>query len=134
MEITLMKIIYSLATSIALLAPHFAMAGSDEGLVTQLSKQSAVPQEAARKQVDAVIAAIKTELIEGRDITIRNFGRFYIQARDAREARNPRTGEKIQVPPRRYVHFNSADNFRLMLNPVGGKEEVASKAPETQLK
>jgi nucleoid DNA-binding protein len=49
---------------------------------------------------------IDTLLHEGR-IELRNFGVFEVRHRRAREARNPRTGETVPVPPRNVVTFKA---------------------------
>jgi nucleoid DNA-binding protein len=49
---------------------------------------------------------INTLLREGR-IELRNFGVFEVRHRRAREARNPRTGESVPVPPRNVVAFKA---------------------------
>ena len=47
---------------------------------------------------------IETLVSEGR-IELRNFGVFEVKQRQPREARNPRTGERVMVPPRLVVTF-----------------------------
>jgi nucleoid DNA-binding protein len=49
-------------------------------------------------------AIIDTLISEGR-IELRNFGVFEVKERKARKARNPRTGEKVDVPPKFVVTF-----------------------------
>jgi nucleoid DNA-binding protein len=50
---------------------------------------------------DEIINAIARD---GR-IELRNFGVFEVKQRAARKARNPRTGEEVNVPPKRVVVF-----------------------------
>ena len=64
--------------------------------LTQLQVKNIV-----QRVLDEVIDAI---VFEGR-IELRNFGVFEVKQRAARKARNPRTGEKVQVPARRVVKF-----------------------------
>ena len=47
---------------------------------------------------------MKTLLETGR-IELRNFGVFEVKQRKARKARNPRTGDKVNVPPKNVVTF-----------------------------
>ena len=49
-------------------------------------------------------AIVETLLEDGR-IELRNFGVFEVKRRKARKARNPRTGEKVDVPPKNVVTF-----------------------------
>ena len=87
-----------------------------DNLVKRLAADTKVSEGDAGKQIDAVTEAIKAELQAGNEVTIRNFGRFYVQSRNAREGRNPKTGEKLQIPAKKYPKFASADGFKKAMN------------------
>ena len=55
-------------------------------------------------------------LEKGERIEIRGFGGFSIRHMSARKARNPKTGEAIQVLPRSMVHFKSGLEMRERVN------------------
>lgn len=71
-------------------------------------------------QVEEVLAAFKqqiiTDLASGDEVRLSHFGKFYAKHMEAREARNPRTGEVIQVPPRSYLRFKAFDSGNGRLN------------------
>jgi nucleoid DNA-binding protein len=69
---------------------------SDDLDLTQLKVKDIV-----QKTFDAIV---ETLLQEGR-IELRNFGVFEVKRRKARKARNPRTGEKVDVEPKNVVTF-----------------------------
>jgi integration host factor subunit beta len=69
---------------------------SDDLELTQLKVKDIV-----QKTFDAIVATL---LQEGR-IELRNFGVFEVKRRKARKARNPRTGEKVDVEPKNVVTF-----------------------------
>ena len=69
---------------------------SEEIGLTQLKTK-----EIVQKTFDAIVEALVTD---GR-IELRNFGVFEVKPRAARKARNPRTGEKVQVPAKYVVTF-----------------------------
>ena len=48
--------------------------------------------------VDTFIDYVKNSLVQHEDVVIRDFGKFTTKLRDARTARNPQTGETIEVP------------------------------------
>lgn len=60
---------------------------------------------AAGKAIQTVLDAIQSELQHGRRIEFRGFGVFDVKDRKARTARNPKTGEKVEVPAKRVVTF-----------------------------
>ena len=69
---------------------------SEEIGLTQLKTK-----EIVQKTFDAIVEALVTD---GR-IELRNFGVFEVKKRAARKARNPRTGDKVQVPSKYVVTF-----------------------------
>ncbi len=74
-----------------------------------------------RKQVETVVDTIfdgmKEALRRDEKIEIRGFGNFKTKIRNAKTARNPRTGEKVEVPPKRAIHFKIGKPFNEALNP-----------------
>lgn len=55
-------------------------------------------------------------LAEGDRIEMRDFGTFSLRQRQAREARNPRTGEAVPVAAKKAVHFKAGRQLRQILN------------------
>jgi integration host factor subunit beta len=74
-----------------------------------------------RKQVETVVETIfdgmKEALRRDEKIEIRGFGNFKTKIRNAKTARNPRTGEKVEVPPKRAIHFKIGKPFNEAINP-----------------
>ena len=62
----------------------------------------------AERAVDTVFDSITNELKGGEDVSVAGFGIFSAKLRAARTARNPRTGEPIQVPEMRVPKFRAA--------------------------
>lgn len=58
--------------------------------------------------VDALISAITSTLKKGEEVSISGLGIFSTKMRAAREARNPRTGEMVQVPATTVPKFRPA--------------------------
>lgn len=69
--------------------------------------------------VDALLNAVKRALANEKRIELRGFGTFEVRYRKARMARNPRTGEPVEVPARAVPAFRPS---RLW------KEDVADEA------
>ncbi len=66
--------------------------------------------------VDELIDTIKESVIKGETLQIRRFGTFSVKERKSRAARNPRTGEEVQVPRRYVPTFKVSDVFKEELN------------------
>lgn len=73
--------------------------------------------------VDGFLNAVKQAMVDERRIELRGFGTFDVQYRDGRTARNPRTGEPVEVPPRAVPVWKAS---RLLRDRV----EEASDYPE----
>ena len=74
----------------------------------------------SKSQVEQVIIGafdtIRDELAKDNDVTIAGFGKFEVAARAGRQGRNPQTGEKISIPPRKAVVFKSFDKLKTAIN------------------
>jgi len=62
--------------------------------------------------VEAFLNAVKQALAHGEYIEIRGFGTFKVRHRKPRLARNPRTGESVQVPARQVPVFKPSRLFK----------------------
>ncbi|MCJ7482175.1 MAG: integration host factor subunit beta [Thermodesulfovibrionales bacterium] len=67
--------------------------------------------------VDTVFDSIKEALVKGEKIEIRGFGNFKPKVRRPRRARNPKTGETVDVPGKRVLHFKVGKALRDAMNP-----------------
>ena len=69
------------------------------------------------KFVDIILNEIKHTLNRGERVEIRGFGVFFTNIQKARISRNPKTGEKINTPKKKSIHFKYAkDMFRKLNN------------------
>lgn len=74
-------------------------------IVKQISDRIGLTQLKTKEIVQQTFDAIVKTLLEDGRIELRNFGVFEVKKRKARKARNPRTGEKVFVPPKAVVTF-----------------------------
>jgi len=74
-------------------------------LVEKIARSTQAPKKDVAKIIDAFVSEVGTALGNGQSVTIVGFGTFRMQERPAREGRNPRTGEKIQLPACRVPRF-----------------------------
>ena len=74
----------------------------------------------SKKQTEVVIEeifdSIKDSLAKGGKVEIRGFGNFKLRSRNARKARNPKTGESVDVPPKKVPYFKVGKELREMVN------------------
>ncbi|MEJ2683131.1 MAG: integration host factor subunit beta [Candidatus Sulfobium sp.] len=67
--------------------------------------------------VDTVFESIKKALMNGEKIEIRGFGNFRLKTRKPRKARNPKTGESVDVPGKKVLYFKVGKALKETLNP-----------------
>ncbi len=63
---------------------------------------------AAEEIVDMIFDTVIGSLKKGEEVSIAGFGIFSVKARAARQARNPRTGEMVDVPATKVPKFRAA--------------------------
>ena len=68
------------------------------------------------KFVDIILNEIKHTLSRGERVEIRGFGVFFTNIQKARISRNPKTGEKINTPKKKSIHFKYAKDMFRKLN------------------
>jgi integration host factor subunit beta len=74
-------------------------------IVKQISERIGLTQLKTKEIVQQTFDAIVDTLLEVGRIELRNFGVFEVKQRKARKARNPRTGQRVDVPPKNVVTF-----------------------------
>ncbi len=66
--------------------------------------------------VDTVFDSIKKALMQSEKIEIRGFGNFRLKTRNPRKARNPKTGESVEVPGKKVLYFKVGKALKETLN------------------
>jgi nucleoid DNA-binding protein len=74
-------------------------------IVRKISEEIGLTQLKTKEIVQRTLDEIIRTLVEEGRIELRNFGVFEVKQRAARKARNPRTGDKVSVPPKNVVTF-----------------------------
>lgn len=75
-----------------------------------------------KKQADAVITAVVETIMEavsgGDKVTLVGFGSFEARDRKAREGRNPKTGDKMEIPATKVPAFSAGKLFKEKVVPT----------------
>lgn len=85
-------------------------------LVKVVAEKADLTQAVAAEAVNAMIDVIVEKLIEGDEVAILGFGAFKVADRPARTARNPQTGETVEVPASKAVTFKVSKSLNEKLN------------------
>ena len=73
-------------------------------------------QKDLSKLIDIILNEVKLALKRGDRVELRGFGIFSINIQKARISRNPKTGEKVNTPEKKTIHFKMAKEMFKKLN------------------
>ena len=86
-------------------------------LITQLSdKFSQLVHKDAELSVKTIIDSLGNTLSNGGRVEIRGFGSFSLNHRPARLGRNPKTGQKVNVPEKFVPHFKPGKELKIKVD------------------
>lgn len=70
----------------------------------------------AKRIIDALVDKIVESVGTGEDLSIAGLGTFYTAAREAREGRNPQTGEPLSIPAKKVPKFRASSKLKEAVN------------------
>lgn len=79
------------------------------------SNEANVSGKQTEKVFNAVLECIRKLTVSEGEVPISDFGKFVIKTRAARQCKNPKTGEKINVPEKKAIAFKPAKTFKEMV-------------------
>ena len=99
-------------------------------LVEEVSRVSDLTKKHSEVIVDTVFRSIIEALHRGEKIELRGFGSFRLRKREPRKGRNPKTGDKVDVPPKKVPYFKPGKELKELINrePAG---QSSPRQPET---
>ena len=85
-------------------------------LIAKVADTTDLAKAEATKAVDSVFDIITDSLKQGEEVRLVGFGTFSVTRRAASEGRNPRTGEKIQIPASNQPKFKAGKQLKDSVN------------------
>lgn len=85
-------------------------------LIAAVAEQAELSKKDAEKALKAFTDVIAAELIKGEKVQLVGFGTFEVSEREAREGRNPLTGEKITIAASKNPKFKAGKALKDMVN------------------
>ncbi len=85
-------------------------------LVNAIAEKAEITKADAGRALDATIEAIQETLAKGEQVSLVGFGTFSVRERAARQGRNPRTGESIDIPASKNAAFKAGKALKDSLN------------------
>ena len=85
-------------------------------LIEVVADDAGLSKADATRAVDAVIGAVTKALKTGDQVSLVGFGTFAVKKRAARQGRNPRTGETIQIAASKVPGFKAGKALKDAVN------------------
>jgi integration host factor subunit beta len=98
-------------------------------LVEEVTQAVELSRKDSETVVDIVFESIVKSLRAGDKIEIRGFGSFRSRQRKARVGRNPKTGARVEVPPKTVPYFKPSKELKDLVNGNSAGIPGASGAP-----
>jgi integration host factor subunit beta len=90
-------------------------------LIEALAQETNLPHRDAAAITNTIIETMIETLAKGDNIEIRGFGSFVIKHYRSYEGRNPKSGKKIEVAPKKLPFFKVGKDLRELVNSHGKK-------------
>ena len=85
-------------------------------LVDEVARVVQLTKKQAETIVNIVFDSIVDSLRSGQKIELRGFGSFRLRNRKSRTGRNPKTGEKVEVPSKKIPYFKPGKELKELIN------------------
>ncbi len=95
-------------------------------VIDAVAVEAELSRRRASEIVEFILNEIKAALQKGDRVALNPFGSFVVRARQAREGRNPKTGEKISIAARKVPAFVAGQSLK---EAVGGARARKKKHP-----
>ena len=85
-------------------------------LIQKLAQECNLSQDDAKMCVDIFVDKMREALLAGNRIEVRGFGSFFMKEYGGYTGRNPKTGEKVQVKPKKMPFFRAGKELKDLVN------------------
>jgi integration host factor subunit beta len=100
-------------------------------LVEEVIRVTELPRKESETIVETVFESIIQALKKDEKIEIRGFGSFRTRQRRGRTGRNPKTGDKVEVPAKRIPFFKPSKELKEFVNNPGSVEPLPAPQPSS---
>src|SRR5919109_40012 len=98
-------------------------------LVEEVSRVTELTRKDSEVIVDTLFESVIKALKTGDKLEVRGFGSFRVRQRNARVGRNPKTGEKVEVPAKRVPYFKPSKELKDLINDGASAAPAATEPP-----
>jgi len=94
-------------------------------LIEEVLRVTELPRKESETIVETIFDSIIQSIQKGEKIEIRGFGSFRTRQRRGRIGRNPKTGEKVEVPAKKIPFFKPSKELKDFVNTAAAQSEAA---------
>jgi integration host factor subunit alpha len=81
-------------------------------IISEVFDKVGLPKQDAEEMVEMILDLIKQTLKESETVKLSGFGNFVVRKKNSRKGRNPKTGQEIEITPRKVVSFRPSMIFK----------------------
>ena len=98
-------------------------------LIDEVSRVAELTRKDSEIIVESIFDSVVRSLRAGDKIEIRGFGSFRTRQRRARVGRNPKTGDRVEVPPKKIPFFKPSKELKDLVNSTTAAATGGAPAP-----
>jgi integration host factor subunit beta len=102
-------------------------------LIDEVSRVAELTRKDSEIIVESIFDSVVRSLRAGDKIEIRGFGSFRTRQRKARVGRNPKTGDRVEVPPKKIPYFKPSKELKDLVNQAIAAAMVPPEVPPTEM-
>ena len=100
-------------------------------LVEEVARVADLTKKHSEVIVDTVFRSIIEALHRGEKIELRGFGSFRLRRREPRKGRNPKTGDRVDVPSKRVPYFKPGKELKELINRETEPASIQPSSPSS---
>jgi len=84
-------------------------------LVEEIFERIGLSKKEAQEIIEILFDTMKQTFVEGESVKLSGFGTFNVRQKKARRGRNPKTGDDLEITPRRVITFRASNQLKSAL-------------------
>jgi integration host factor subunit alpha len=84
-------------------------------LVDKIFEKIGLSKKEAQEIIEILFETMRQTFVEGESVKISGFGTFNVRNKVARRGRNPKTGDELEISPRKVISFRASNQLKDVL-------------------
>ncbi|MBI4683684.1 MAG: integration host factor subunit alpha [Nitrospirae bacterium] len=84
-------------------------------LADEIFEKVGLSKKEAQDIIEIIFDTLKQTLKEGESVKVSGFGTFHVRKKSARRGRNPKTGQDLEITPRKVISFRASNKLKLLI-------------------